>query len=160
MRGAYRQARLAVIHPIEIDKFAKSLFERLSGVISSPVAAKRIFGAGMGEGSGSEETGDSIRHRRPVRQLFVEAGKRRREAPDRALLHPFPEFAQSRQTIFGRVLSDHTCILAGDETVIDGTDRRSDNPVRLNSSLMQRLVNARAVVAHVAATWRHQNDLR
>jgi hypothetical protein len=105
----------------------------------------------MSQWVGPEETGNSIGHRRPIRQLFIEAGKNVAKFPDRILLHLLPEFAQTRQPVLRRV--------AGDQAGIDGADRGADNPVRLDAGLMQRLVDAGLEGAQRAAALQHQHDL-
>src|SRR3954468_11614144 len=92
---------------------------------------------------GAEEAGNAVGHRRPVGELFVEAGDDVAETPDRMLLHPLPELAQTRQSILRRV--------AGDETRVDGADRGADDPVRLDAGLMQGLVDAGLIGAERAA---------
>src|SRR5260370_24465760 len=151
MRGAGRQPRAALVHQIEIDEVGKGVLERLRGVVSWPVSAKRIVVAGMGERIGPEEPGNSVCYRRPVGQFFVEAGEYLAKAPDRLLLHPLPEFLQARHAVLRRI--------AGDEARIDGTDRCADNPVRLNSSLVQRLIDACLIRSKRAAALQYQHDL-
>ena len=151
MGGADRQARHAAVDQIEIDEFAERLFERRGRIISGTVGAERIVVAGMGQRIGPEETGNSVGHRRPVGQFFVEAGKRVAKIPDRILLHPLPEFLQPRQTVFRRI--------AGDQAGIDGADRGADDPVRLDAGFVQRLIDAGLIGAKRAAALQHQHDL-
>ncbi len=87
MRGTDGQARRALVNELEIDQLRKGFLKRFGGIVSSPVSTQRIIGAGMGDGIGFEKSGDSVRHRRPVRQLLVKAGEDNREAPDRLLFH-------------------------------------------------------------------------
>ncbi len=151
MRGANRQPRRAAIDQIEIDEFAERLFERLGGIVSGPVGAKRIVVAGMGQRIRSEKPRNAVCHRRPVRQFFIEAGKYIAETPDWILLHPLPEFLQPQQAILRRV--------TGDQTGIDGADRCPDDPVRLNPGLVQRLIDACLIRSQRAAALKHQHDL-
>src|SRR5438067_7108923 len=99
MGGADRQPRAALVHQIEIDQFGKGLFERLGGVVSGPVGAKRIVVTGMGERIGPEEPGNSVCYGRPIGQFFVEAWKHIAKTPDRILLHSLPEFLQTRHPV-------------------------------------------------------------
>jgi hypothetical protein len=151
MGGADRQARRAAVRQIEIDKFAEGLLERFGGVVSRSVGAKRIIGPGMRQRIGLKETGNSIRYRRPKGQFFIEAGKYPRETPDRALLHPPPEFAQSRQAVVRYV--------AGNQARINSADRCADDPVRLDPRLMQRLIDTGLIRAQRTATLQYENDL-
>jgi hypothetical protein len=75
MSGAHRQARPAVVHQIEIDEFAKRLFERFAGVISGAIGADVTVGACMSERIGSEETGNPIRFRPCYVPLLLRQGR-------------------------------------------------------------------------------------
>ena len=97
----------------------------------------------MSQRVGSEESRNSVRDRRPVRQPFIESWKSGTNIPDRILLHPLPEFFQLRQAILHPV--------ARDEARVDGADRRADDPVWLDSSVMQGLIDAGLVRAQGAA---------
>ena len=134
MGGTDRQPRPATVHQIEIDELGQGLLQRLGGIVPGALGTERIVVAGVGQRIGSEEPRDPVRHGRPVEQLFVEAWKRARKAPDRTLLHPFPELLQAGQTVFRRI--------ARDQAGIDGADRGADDPVRLDAGFVQRLVDA------------------
>ena len=151
MGGADGQPRPATVDQIEIDQFGQGLLQRLGGVVSGPLGTERIVVAGVGQRIGPEEPGNAVDHGRPVGQLFIEAGKRARKAPDRTLLHPLPEFLQARQAVFRRI--------AGDQAGIDGADRGADDPVRLDAGFVQRLIDAGLIGSQRAAALQHQHDL-
>src|SRR5262249_11119431 len=68
-----------------------------------------------------------------------------------AALDAAPEFPQSFEPAVR--------LVAGDETGVDGPDRRSDDPVRLDAGFVQRLIDAGLISPERAATLQHQNDL-
>ena len=151
MGGANRQARPALIDQIEIHQLRQRSLQRRGRVIAGLISTQRIAVAGMGQRVGPEEAGNAVGHRRPVRELFVEARKDVSKTPDRILLHLLPEFAQARQPVLRRI--------AGDQAGIDGADRGADDPVRLDAGLVQRLVDAGLIGAERAAALQHQHDL-
>jgi hypothetical protein len=91
MGGADGQARPRAIDPIEVDELAKRLQQRRGRIIAGAVGAKRIAIPGVCQWIGFEKTGNAARHRRPIGQFLVEAGKGIVKIPDRILLYPLPE---------------------------------------------------------------------
>jgi hypothetical protein len=49
--------------------------------------------------------------------------------------------------------------IAGNQTCIDGADRRADDPVRLDSSFVQRLIDTGLIGTQCAAALQYQHDL-
>src|SRR5207253_6015650 len=82
---------------------------------------------------------------------LIEPRKSVAKIPDRILLHLLPELLQPRQAVFG--------LVAGNHAGIDGADRGADDPVRLDASLVQRLVDASLIGPQRAAALQHQHDL-
>ena len=74
MGSTHGQPRRSTIDQIEIDELAERPFERFGGIIARLVGAERKVGAGMGKRVGFEEPGNALRERRPVGQLFADAG--------------------------------------------------------------------------------------
>ena len=74
-----------------------------------------------------------------------------REPPKLLTPHPAPEFLEPLQPVLGLVASDQACI--------DGADRRSDDPIRLDASLMQGLIDARLKGAERTAALEDEDDL-
>src|SRR6516164_4835424 len=105
----------------------------------------------MCEWIGSEEAGDPVRDGRPVGQPFIESWEGRADIPDRILLHALPELLEPGQAILDWV--------SGDEARVDGADRCANDPVGLDASLVQRLIDAGLVRAERAAALKHQHDL-
>jgi hypothetical protein len=105
----------------------------------------------MSERVGREEARNTESHSRPVGPSVCEARKGAAEIPDRGLLHAPPEFLQPRQAVLRRV--------AGDQAGVDRPDGGADNPVRLDSGLVQRLIDTRLVRSENAAALQHQDDL-
>ncbi|MGY2934247.1 hypothetical protein ACVWZ6_003849 [Bradyrhizobium sp. GM6.1] len=100
---------------------------------------------------GTEEAGNAVGQGRPIGELFIEAGKRGAQIPDRILLHPFPELLQAQQPLVRRV--------ARNEPRIDGADRGADDPVRLDAGLVQRLVHPGLIGSECTAALKHQHHL-
>src|SRR6185369_5675574 len=65
--------------------------------------------------------------------------------------HRFPERAQSRQALFGRI--------AGDDGAVQRTDRGADHPIRLHARFVHSLVDAELVGAERPAALQHQHYL-
>src|SRR4030095_13259090 len=83
------------------------------------------------------EAGDALKQRGPP------GGRRFREPP--------PEGVKSRKSIVRRVSSD--------QRTIDRTDRRADNPIRLDARMGERLEYARLVRAQSGNALQDQDNL-
>src|SRR5262249_59725152 len=79
------------------------------------------------------------------------AGPRREIIPWPMALDAAPKLAQRVQPL--------GWFIAGDQTRVDCSDRSSDNPVRLDPRLVQRLIDAGLIGAERTAALQHENDL-
>src|SRR5262245_19416599 len=100
---------------------------------------------------GLEESRQAAEQRRPVALRVVKSRPRDRQAPLRLALHAAPEFLQPLHAVFD--------VIAGDEAGIDGADRGADDPVGLDSRLVQRLIDADLIGAERAAALQDEPDL-
>src|SRR4051812_13845862 len=105
----------------------------------------------MGPRVRPEEAGNAICNRGPIRQLFVEFGKKVAETPSRTLLHPFPEFAQTRHPVFRGV--------AGDEGGVEGADGGADEPVGSAGAWAEALIAAGLIRAEPPPPLQPKNPL-
>ena len=62
-----------------------------------------------------------------------------------------PELFQLVEAILG--------LIAGNESGINGADRRANNPIGLDSGLMQRLLDADLISAESPTSLKNKNDL-
>jgi hypothetical protein len=146
-----REARLSFADEIEVDELGESGFERSCRIVAGVICAQRVDVAGMGERIGREEAWYAAHQGRPVGPFIAESRQDTAKVQPRGLLHPAPEFAQSRQAVLRRVSSD--------EAGVDGSNRRTDDPVRLDASFLQRLVHACLIGSQRAAALQHEHDL-
>ena len=71
--------------------------------------------------------------------------------PDRLALDAVPEFAHT--------LQPHGNVVAGNDRTVDGADRGTDDPVRLDPCFVQRLVDAALISAERAAALKDKDHL-
>ena len=135
----------------EVDQVSQRGLERSGGIEPRRVGAERNMSAGKRKGIRLEEVSNPARHGEPGGSHAADQRQRRHRLLERTVLNAAPEFLESGHTV--------RCIVAGYEARVDGSDRGTDHPVRLDAGFMQSLVDANLVGTERAATLQHQHDL-
>jgi len=150
MRGADGQAWRAAFDERKVDQLGERLRERRRRVEAGAVPSERIVRAEKSQRIGLEESWNAAEQGRPIGRGV---GKPRpvRQAPEFLALHPAPEFLQPVEAMLG--------LVAGDQAGIDGADRGTDDPVRLDPAFVERLIDPRLVGAERTAALEHEDDL-
>src|SRR5262245_60119625 len=103
-----------------------------------------------GKRVGLEESRNPAEQGRPVRRRVGQL-RPARQAPELLAPHPAPELLQPVEAILR--------LVARDQAGIDGADRGADDPIRLDTRLVQSLIHTRLVGAERAPALEDENDL-
>lgn len=91
--GADGQTGAAAIDEIEIDQLFERLLQGGGRVVTGALPSQHKSVAGASQWIRSEEAGNAVSNRRPIRELFVEAWEAAAKIPNMSLLHPLLELA-------------------------------------------------------------------
>src|SRR5262249_18030232 len=98
-----------------------------------------------------EISSDTAENRHHLSGNIVTDQRKRSLSPNWLSLHAIPKLGNLTQS-FAR-------FVAGDDGAVNRTDRSADDPVRLDSGSVQRLINATLICAERAPALKHQYNL-
>src|SRR6516225_10700249 len=137
VRRADGQAWHSCLDDGKIHKLSQGLPERCGRIESGTIHPQWNVRSPECRQMRLKKPGDASQKGRPVRPRVRHSRPSRCERPSTRALHPVPELVELGEPVLW--------LIARDDAGVDGTNRRADDPIRLDPRLMKRLIYANLV---------------
>ena len=153
VNGAHRQSWLCRIDPLEIGEALKRFGQLLGRIESRLLHTNWRVETPSKRAIRREVAGNAVEDGHHVRGSATQTahtGERHR-SPEWLALHLTPELLNPFQPLIEFV--------AGDDGGVDGSDRRADDPIRLDSRLVEGLINPALIGSQRPTALKHNDHL-